>query len=433
MLLKFRVKNYRSIRDEAVLDLEAAGLADHKECLLKYKSDEYLPVISINGKNGGGKSNVIRAMWLAVTFIKNAQRTQHENAVVPVRPFELNDYSANEPTEFCFEYVCDGIKYEYGFSATRKEIVAEHLYWWPKNQISKLFDRSYQTFTFPANNEKKFKEMISKAVAFNQLFFPLSCTMNYEPSIKAMKWFRSEIFFSRDYADLGQNIIEYSEDSEMLDSIVGIAKIADLGIADMKFEINNETITSLSDLPDSIPLDQKLLIEKAIAKFKESLSGDADSASGGFQYNELKATSLHLGIDSNGKAATYPLSLMDESDGTIRLMARATAMEAALRKGGVFIIDEIEDRLHPILVEYIIKRFQEHNETGAQLIFTTHSVDILNREMLRRDQYYLIDKDSETGASKLYSISDFSVRNDERIGKAYLLGKYGAIPFVSEG
>lgn len=433
MLLRFKVQNYRSIRDEAILDLEAAGLADHKECLLKHKSDNYLPVISINGKNGGGKSNVIRAMWLAITFIKNAQRTQNEIAEVPVRPFELNDYSINEPTSFCFEYVCDGIKYEYGFSATRKEIVSEHLYWWPKNQVSKLFDREYQTFTFPANNEKKFKEMISKAVASNQLFFPLSCTMNYEPAIKAMKWFRTEVFFSRDYADLGQNIIDYSEDSEMLKSIVNIAKIADLGISDMKFEINNETITSIDDLPDTLPIDQKLMLEKAILRFKESLSGDADSTSAGLQYNELKATSMHVGINRDGKKAEYPLGLLDESDGTIRLMARATAMEAALRKGGVFIIDEIEDRLHPILVEYIIKRFQNNNENGAQLIFTTHSVDILNREMLRRDQYYLIDKDSESGASKLYSIADFSVRNDERLGKAYLLGKYGAIPFVAEG
>lgn len=433
MLLRFKVENYRSIRDEAVLDLEAAGLGDHKECLLKYKSSEYLPVISINGKNGGGKSNVIRAMWLAVTFIKNAQRTQHENAEVPVRPFELNDYSVNEPTSFCFEYVCDGIKYEYGFSATRKAIVAEHLYWWPKNQVSKVFDREKQNFIFPTNNEKKLKEMISKAIAPNQLFFPVSCTMNYEPAIKAMKWFRSEVFFSRDYADLGQNIIEYGEDAEMLTSIVNIAKIADLGISNMKFEINNEVVTSLDELPASIPLDQKIMLEKAIAKFKESLSGDADSASTGFQFNELKATSLHAGVDSNGMPGEFPLSLMDESDGTIRLMARATAMEATLKKGGVFIIDEIEDRLHPILVEYIIKRFQENNKTGAQLIFTTHSVDIMNREMLRRDQYYLIDKDSDTGASSLYSVSDFSVRNDERIGKAYLLGKYGAIPFIMEG
>ena len=104
MLLRFKVKNYRSLRDEVVLDMEAAGLGDHKECLMKYKGNEYLPVVSINGKNGGGKSNVIRAMWLAVQFIKNAQRTQHESAEVPVRPFELNDYSRNEPTSFEFAY-----------------------------------------------------------------------------------------------------------------------------------------------------------------------------------------------------------------------------------------------------------------------------------------------------------------------------------------
>ena len=96
------------------------------------------------------------------------------------------------------------------------------------------------------------------------------------------------------------------------------------------------------------------------------------------------------------------------------------------------IIDEIEDRLHPMLVEYIIKRFQYKNTTKAQLIFTTHSIDIMNREMLRRDQYYLVDKNGETGVSELYSVSDFSVRNDEKVGKAYLLGKYGAVPYIRE-
>ena len=163
MLLRFKVKNYRSIRDEAVLDMEAAGLGDHKECLLKYKNGEYLPVVSINGKNGGGKSNVIRAMWLATQFIKNAQRTQYESAEVPVRPFELNDYSRNEPTSFEFEYEDNGIRYWYSFSATRKCICEEHLYWSPRGQRAVVFDRHYQDFSFPANGEKKKKEMISRA------------------------------------------------------------------------------------------------------------------------------------------------------------------------------------------------------------------------------------------------------------------------------
>lgn len=432
MLMRFRVKNYRSIREEAVLDLEAVGLADRKECLLKYKSSEYLPVISINGKNGGGKSNVIRAMWLAAQFIKNAQRTQHENAEVPVRPFELDDISRTKATMFGFEYVCEGIWYDYRFSATRQEIIEEHLYWAPKGQKSVIFERNHQDFSFPSNNEKKMKEMISRAVAPNQLFFAVSCTMNYGPCIEAMKWFRSQIIFSRDYADLGKNIIEYREDNEMLNSIVRIAKIADLGIFDMKFEINNQKITSLDELPESLSLDQKSEIEKALIQFKESLSGDADANEKAFQFNELKATSLHNGIDNDGNVAQYALGLSDESDGTIRLMARAAAMETALREGCVFLVDEIENRLHPLLVEYIIHRFQNENPNGAQLIFTTHSTDIMNREMLRRDQYYLVDKNGKTGATELYSIADFSVRKDEKIGKSYLLGKYGAIPFVED-
>lgn len=432
MLLRFKVKNYRSIREEAVLDLEAAGLSDRKECLLPYKNNAYLPVISINGKNGGGKSNIIRAMWLAAQFIKNAQRTQYENAEVPVRPFELDDISRTRPTMFRFEYVCEGIWFDYGFSATRQEIVEEHLYWAPKGQRSVIFERKYQDFFFPANTEKRMKEMISKAAAGNQLFFAVSCTMNYGPCIEAMKWFRTKLFFSRDYADLGKNIIDYGEDKEMLRSIVNIAKIADLGITDMKFEINNQKITNLEELPDSLSADQKAEVEKALIRFRESLSGDADAGNQTIQFNELKTISLHNGIDKDGNAAQYTLGLSDESDGTIRLMARAAAMEAALREGGLFVIDEIEDRLHPLLVEYIIHRFQNDNQNAAQLIFTTHSTDIMNRELLRRDQYYLVNKDGKTGATELYSIADFSVRKDEKIGKSYILGKYGAIPFVEE-
>ena len=414
MLLRFEVRNYRSFRDEVILDMETVGLADHKDCLLSFRNDDYLPVISINGKNGGGKSNIVRAMWLSTQFIKNAQRTQYESAEIPVSPFELNDYSKDEPSSFEYEYEDDGVWYCYGFSATKKEVCEEHLYWSPKGQKSLVFKRDYQEFTFPANKDKKIKEMISKTVGPNQLFFALSCTMNYEPCIKAMKWFRTKLFFSKDYRDLGANLIDYSEDKEMLRSITNIAKVADLGISDMKFEFDNKQIDSIDDLPDDI-----------VRAFKENLNGK-------LQYNEIKASSYHYGVDLNGLKKEYELTLDDESDGTLKLMSRAIAMESALKNGGVFIIDEIEDKLHPILVEYIINRFQQNNPSKAQLIFTTHSIDIMNRELLRRDQYYLVNKDSSTGVSELYSVADFSVRNDEKIGKAYLLGKYGAIPYIKE-
>ena len=208
--------------------------------------------------------------------------------------------------------------------------------------------------------------------------------------------------------------MDYSEDKEMLRSITNIAKVADLGISDMKFEFDNKQIDSIDDLPDDV-----------VRAFKENLNGK-------LQYNELKASSYHYGVDLNGLKKEYELTLDDESDGTLKLMSRAIAMESALKNGGLFIIDEIEDKLHPILVEYIINRFQQNNPSKAQLIFTTHSIDIMNRELLRRDQYYLVNKNSSTGVSELYSVADFSVRNDEKIGKAYLLGKYGAIPYIKE-
>ena len=177
MLLRFKTSNYRSFREEIVLDMEAASFNEYKECLLEYKKDNYLPNVAIYGKNGGGKSNLIRSFWLAVQFITNAQRTQHETAEIPVRPFELDDYSKDNPTFFEFEYVYKNKKYIYGFKATKKEVVKEYLYSYPKGQKVNVFERNYQEYHFVSNSEKKMKELIKGAVAGNQLFFAIKKTI----------------------------------------------------------------------------------------------------------------------------------------------------------------------------------------------------------------------------------------------------------------
>ena len=176
MLIEFKFGNFRSFRDEAVLSMEAMGLGRLKNCLISYNSMKLIPSVAIYGKNGGGKSNVIRAFWLAVQFIKNAQRTQHENAKIPVQPFLLNDYSKDEPTFFEFTYVLDNVKYIYGFSATKEKIFSEYLYHSPKGQKATVFTRTEQKFTF--TEEKAKRKLISEAVAPNQLFFSVACTMN---------------------------------------------------------------------------------------------------------------------------------------------------------------------------------------------------------------------------------------------------------------
>ncbi|MDD4047899.1 MAG: ATP-binding protein [Clostridia bacterium] len=426
MFVTFKVSNYRSFRDETVLSMIASGLKEYRGSLIPYGAKKVLPAVAIYGKNGGGKSNLIRAFWLGVQFVRNAQRTQHEKASIPVQPFSLNDFSQKEPTVFEYTYMQDGIKYVYGFSATKTKIVTEYLYHSPKGQKATIFERKGQKFSFPVDTEKKKKELISEAVASNQLYFAVSCTMNYQPCIVAMKWFRESIVFSRDYTDIPNQILEYAEDLGMLKAIVSAAQKADLGIQDMKFEISNKELSEHEELPDNLSDDFKA----ALQNLRKALSSTPNEAEAKLRVSELKAISLHYGVSKTGDTKHYPLELADESDGTKHLMELAPAIEKTLSSGGILIVDELEKGIHPLLVEYIVARYQSKNsnKTGAQIIFTTHNTELLNMEVLRRDQVYLVDKDKGTGASELYSITEYSPHPDENIRKGYLVGKYGATP-----
>lgn len=430
MLIEFKFKNYRSFRDESILSTEAVGLRSFKQCLIHYKSANFLPSIAIYGKNGGGKTNVIRAFWLAVQFIRNAQRTQHENALVPVHPFLLDDFSNLVPTSFEFTYVFDNIKYIYGFSATSTEIIKEYLFSAPHGQKALIFDRDHQTFSFRENAEKKKRQLISETVGPNQLYFSIACTMNESSCISAMRWFREAVFFSRDFTDIPQQLLENYENPNMLTAIASYAKAADVGIQDMHFDLKSTEVNNLNnhtDFPDGMPEELK----KALAQFMNALSDPSNASESKLKMSEITATSYHKGLSQDGSEQLYPLQLSDESDGTRILMALAPGIEKVLSCGGVMLVDELEKGIHPLLVKMIISKFQSStaNPHHAQLIFTTHDTDLLNMDMLRKDQIYFVDKDSY-GASVLYCISEFSTPTSENIRKGYLAGKYGATPDV---
>lgn len=425
MLIEFKFGNFRSFRDEVVLSMEAMGLGRLKNCLISYNSMKLIPSVAIYGKNGGGKSNVIRAFWLAVQFIKNAQRTQHENAKIPVKPFLLNDYSKDEPTFFEFTYVLDNVKYIYGFSATKEKIFSEYLYHSPKGQKATVFTRTEQKFNF--TEEKAKRKLISEAVAPNQLFFSVACTMNDADCMRAMKWFRDYVFFSRDYADIPEQLLEYSNDKNMLAAISGYAKAADLGIEKMEFEFKDEVVKDFES-EKNIPEE----IRFALTAFMQNLKENSNISEIGLQKSEVRATSYHNGINKNGIKTSFTLDLSDESDGTRKLMSIAPAIESVLNNGGIVLVDELEKELHPMLVNYIVAKFQSKtsNPNGAQLIFSTHNTELLNMELMRKDQLYFADKNRKDGASELYSIGDFSTKTADNIRKGYLAGKYGATPDI---
>lgn len=179
---------------------------------------------------------------------------------------------------------------------------------------------------------------------------------------------------------------------------------------------------------DSIPDG----IKAALVQFMHALAETSNRGEFHLKMGEVSAKASHQGENRNGQTAIYSLELSDESDGTRKLMALAPAIESALHTGGILLVDELERELHPMLVDYIIAKFQSKasNPNGAQIVFTTHNTELMNLELLRKDQLYFVDKRDKDGASDLYTISEFSTRTTENIRKGYLVGKYGAIPDV---
>lgn len=414
MLIEFSFSNYRSFRGKNTLSLES----------LKKKKG-LLPLVAIYGKNGGGKSNLIRAFWLAVKFICNAQMTQGAGVLVPVDPFKLNDYSTETPTSFEFIYKYKGIKYIYGFSATKEKICEEYLYHYPKGFRAQVFKRTGQEFSFI--QDKAFKQLISKAVAENQLYFSVANTMNESVCAEAMKFFTESIVFSREFEDLpGQIRLNY-HNNNVLKSMKQYAQRADVGITDMKFEMKNTEI----DVDDTIPEDAPPELSRALKSFVSALS---DNSQVKIQRNEIKARTYHTGISKNGEISQYELGLEDESDGTLRLLALAAAIDRTIDNGGIFVADELEKGLHPLLTEYIVNKFQnsEINKNNAQLIFTTHDTEIMRQHFLDADQFYFVDKDRQTGESELYSVDGLGKKNNADIRTGYLIGKFGGVPELGD-
>ena len=338
----------------------------------------------------------------------------------------LNDYSKDEPTSFEFTYVLDGIKYIYGFSATKAKIVKEYLYHTPKGQRAIVFERNKQSFKFTEQKAKR--KLISETVAENQLFFSVACTMNDVECVSAMRWFREYVLFSRDYTDIPKQLLDFSNDPNMLRSITDYAKNADFGIEDVQFEFNSQEVSDLNALPAELPTSMKA----ALSNFIKLLSETSNNSEVRLKMGEVTATSYHKGITQDGMDDRFSLELSDESDGTRKLMALAPAIESALRNGGLLLVDEIERELHPMLVDYIVAKFQNKssNPNGAQIIFTTHNTELMNETLIRKDQIYFVDKSQNDGSSELYTISEFSTKTTDNIRKGYLLGKYGAIPNI---
>lgn len=179
--------------------------------------------------------------------------------------------------------------------------------------------------------------------------------------------FTESIVFSREFEDIPGQIRFNYNNNNVLKSMKQYAQRADVGIIDMKFDMKNTEI----DVDDTIPENAPPELSRALKSFVSALS---DNSQAKIQRNEIKARTYHTGVNKKGELGQYELSLEDESDGTHRLMALAPAIDRVIDNGGIFVADELEKGLYPLLTEYIVNKFQnsEINKNHAQLIFTTH-------------------------------------------------------------
>lgn len=418
MLVQFTVENFLSIRDKVYLSLEPSKDSEHPENLITKGDYKAVNSVAIYGANASGKSSLFKAITVALIMIRNSNNVQITDKL-PMTPFKFDFESRNKPTPFEFTFIAkDGRKYIYGFSATTEKIVEEYLYCYNTSKPTLLFDLN-------ENEKPKFNraykvklEAAYQMNTANKLFLATATTWNVECTKSPFEWLAESIDTFTDVMELGGVAFEkyrIDENRKYIEFTKNLLKQADINIS-------------------SIEVDAKEVVGGPALPFQIVVQGKIIPPNEGNHY-DVEITTGHTVVDENGEKTEFSLTLQEESIGTQLLFFYGPLLKDAFEKGKTIVLDEIDKSMHPSLVKFIMNLFRDPdvNKNGAQLIVTTHETGILSLDMFRRDQIYFTEKDSKSGVTDLYSLDEFSVRKTENIEKGYLMGRYGAIPFLQAG
>ena len=419
MLIEFKAENFRSIRDEITFSLLASSDRALEGNLIELdalkKNDRLLKSAVIYGANASGKSNVLLAMFnlqnLVMTSVKN-----QDGDLLPFEPFKLTPECMSKPGKFSVFFIKNNIRYKYVVSFDRTKIIDEDLYYYPNNREALVFERRNTTeFKFTA--DKRIQNDIAKRTLDNVLYLSNSAQQNYDKTLEAFKWFREDlrIIGARTLSEQGEYTIKMlNQDDTSKKAILRSLERADLGLVDIIASIED---VDLANLPLEILNQIPRIINTNIGKWQK-----------------IDINSFHLAKDKDGREHNIPFDFnTEESEGTKRFFSLIGPWLNALNKGQILFVDELELKLHPMLSEHLVKLFHDksYNKNNAQLIMTTHNTNLLNDELFRRDQIWFTEKDADVGNTNLYSLLEFQVRKDQNILKGYLMGRYGALPFIS--
>lgn len=397
MLCQFTVKNYKSIRDEMTFDMQAAAISEHENNIIRDKDGElFLPISAIYGPNGGGKSNVLEAMHtLASKVLRPLYATGDKEERIflqkrlLIEPFAFSKETKSQPTEFEIFFRTEIAEYRYKLHIMKDVVNYESLdrVKLDTGRRSALFERDTEEISLKGVFSKlKASEDLSATLP---LLSYLGITYKKNEVVKdVLDWFEYGI----DFLNYGNPIEELrmavsnSEDVKQL--MLDMIKEMDLDIVDFRV---------VEDENDRIDVYTKHLVD---------------------------------GYETE-------LNLLEESSGTRKLFSLMPFIAGCLLTGTVLVIDELDAKIHPVLLRHIIMMFNDMsiNKKKAQLIFTSHDLSTMNNEVFRRDEIWFVAKGNAQN-SKLYSLVEFknekgeSVRKDAKFDKQYLEGKYGADPYL---
>lgn len=390
MLIQFKIKNVLSFKEETVFDMTAINAyKEHESNLIDIKNKErILRVAAIYGANASGKSNFVWAMRLFQRIIVESLNNVADGAESILEqyciPFSFEKNIGN--SEFEMIQIIDNEEYCYGFEYNSDVIVTEWLY--KKNLETKrkttVFERTTDNVDLGATVRKEcdiYKEQIPPETLVLSFFNKLKLKTNV---------------FRKVYSAIMDTLIFSSgacENTKMLDVV--LPRIID---------------------------EKKVKLLEFLAAIDTGIK-DIDYIE---NEKEIFFVTFHKGEDGE----LYPLDLYSESEGTIKSIMLFIHAQMTIYRNGVILIDELNVKLHPLLLKFIIDLFY-NNDSKAQLIYTTHDTTLMDKKFFRRDQIWFVQKD-ENGHSELCALSDFKVRSDASFEKDYLSGVYGGIPFLTD-
>ena len=414
MLVEFRIKNFRSLRDEQVLSLVASTdktlLDTHALDTGLKASPHLLKSAVVYGANASGKSNLIKALQYMRGVVLESATLQPGQTFDRLHPFKLDVISSNLPTEFEVTFILDDVRYQYGFAMNTQRIVSEQLLVYKAFKPQRWFERHFDAETGKDVYEfgpslKGAKNLWEGATRPNALFLSMAVQLNSEALRSVFDWFANRLVIFNEQSPLSpQFSVQMLKQEAQHKSICEFLRAADISIADIE-------VATKQAMMHSIRFDLA--------------TGKREEESGEQAVDEVR---FHH-ITEHGKAV---FDLMDESSGTRNLLFLTGPILDILNKGLTLVVDELDTSLHTLLVQALVRLFHrpEVNTGGAQLVFTTHDTSLLDAYgLFRRDQVWFVEKQPDQSSS-LYPLLDFSPRKNEALERGYLQGRYGALPFL---